>query len=1052
MIFAVLAAFLLAVPGAGPPSAPTPRSLQEELVHGPSAALALESQRKGDPEHGALLFYQPYMACARCHDPSDGSRPLGPVLGRESHDRTPAELIEAVLEPSRSIARGFESVAVATRDGRAFTGLLAEDRPDALVIRDPSPDGRSVEVRKADVDERRDGGASVMPEGLANLLASRQEFLDLASYLIEVTAGGPARAIELKPSRWALTPAPLPPYERELDHAGLLASLDENSLRRGAAVYGRTCVTCHGTKDQPGSMPTSLRFASGTFRNGADPFSMYQTLTRGYGQMPAQSMLVPREKYDVIHYIRESVLRTDNPGQYVPTGPEYLARLPKGTARGPRPVVSEPWRETDYGPVMMLTLEVGRDSGNIACKGIAVRLDPGPGGIARGSRWVVYDHDTMRLAGAWTGSGFIDWNGINFNGRHEVHPATVGHVHLSNPDAPGWADPATGRFDDRRIRGRDGRPYGPLPRDWLRYRGLFRSGDRVVLSYTVGDASVLESPGAEDLPGGGLAFTRTLEIGRSTRDLALRVAPDSAHVAISGQPGLGLAREAGSLVVRVEAASTPVRFKVWTSERASVGELAEAAPPLDPLDPLTHGGPSRWPEQLSTRPEVGAEDGPLASDVLTPPEVNPWSCRFRLSGLDFLDGGRRAAVCSWDGDVWIVDGLDRPAGPLLWRRIAAGLFQPLGLKVVDGQVYVTCRDQIAILRDLDGDGETDFADCFNSDHQVTEHFHEFAMDLQRDSEGNFYYTKAARHARTALVPQHGTLLKVGRDGATTEVLATGFRAPNGVCLNPDGSFFISDQEGHWTPKNRINRVVQGGFHGNMWGYHDVTDPSDAAMVQPICWITNSFDRSPAELLWVRDRRWGALEGSLLSLSYGYGKLFVVPHETVAGQMQGGMCELPLRPFPTGVSRGRLNPADGQLYLCGLFGWGSNQEYPGGFYRVRPTGKPLSVPVRLHATTAGLEITFSDPLDPAVAADPSRYAVRTWGLKRSANYGSPHVDEAPLPVTAARLSADGRTVTLTLPGIRPTQCMQVAFSVQGAGGGPVEGRIHNTIHHLSRPGD
>ncbi len=26
-------------------------------------------------------------------------------------------------------------------------------------------------------------------------------------------------------------------------------------------------------------------------------------------------------------------------------------------------------------------------------------------------------------------------------------------------------------------------------------------------------------------------------------------------------------------------------------------------------------------------------------------------------------------------------------------------------------------------------------DCFNSDHQVTEHFHEFAMGLQRDGEG-----------------------------------------------------------------------------------------------------------------------------------------------------------------------------------------------------------------------------------------------------------------------------------------------------------------------------
>ena len=73
---------------------------------------------------------------------------------------------------------------------------------------------------------------------------------------------------------------------------------------------------------------------------------------------------------------------------------------------------------------------------------------------------------------------------------------------------------------------------------------------------------------------------------------------------------------------------------------------------------------------------------------------------MRFSGLDFLPGGRSLVVCDWDGDVWRVDGLDDPANVLTWRRIASGLFQPLGLKVVDGSIYLTCRDQIAILRDL----------------------------------------------------------------------------------------------------------------------------------------------------------------------------------------------------------------------------------------------------------------------------------------------------------------------------------------------------------------
>ena len=85
------------------------------------------------------------------------------------------------------------------------------------------------------------------------------------------------------------------------------------------------------------------------------------------------------------------------------------------------------------------------------------------------------------------------------------------------------------------------------------------------------------------------------------------------------------------------------------------------------------------------------------------------------------------------------------------------------------------------------------------------------------------------------------------------------------------------------------------------------------MKQPLCWITNEFDRSPAELLWVTTDKWGPLKGSLLNTSYGMGKIFVVPHETVSGQAQGGMSALPLPPFPTGIMRGRFHPTDGQLY-------------------------------------------------------------------------------------------------------------------------------------------
>ena len=384
---------------------------------------------------------------------------------------------------------------------------------------------------------------------------------------------------------------------------------------------------------------------------------------------------------------------------------------------------------------------------------------------------------------------------------------------------------------------------------------------------------------------------------------------------------------------------------------------------------------------------------------------------------------------------------------LVWQRIASGLFQPLGVKIVDGEIFITCRDQLTILRDLNGDGETDFYECFNNDHQVTDHFHEFAMGLQTDDDGNFYYAKSARHALTALVPHHGTLLRVPPDGSRTDIIATGFRAANGVCLNPDGTFIVTDQEGHWNPKNRINYVSEGGFYGNMFGYHDVTDSSDDAMEQPLCWITNAFDRSPAELLWADSPKWGPLDSSLLNLSYGYGQVFIVPHEDAGGQMQGGMCALPIPRLPTGLVRGRFHPVDGQLYTCGMFAWAGSQTQPGGFYRIRATGNPAHLPIGLRATEEGMTIEFSDPLDSESAADTDNYVVKVWSLVRAARYGSDHHDEHELEITSARVSSDGRTVQLLIPEITTTWCMEIRCSLRAPDGQRVNRVIHNTVHSI-----
>ena len=716
-----------------------------------------------------------------------------------------------------------------------------------------------------------------------------------------------------------------------------------------------------------------------------------------------------------------------------------LLLLTSLAAAAPAPNAQAPYRRMDFGPVLFCTYQVA--PGNIAQKGLAIRLDDGPGGVSKGRAWLVYDHDTMRAAAATTGD-FVDWKGIAYDGSHGTHTGLTGDRHFITPDAPGWASP-DGKWDDVRLVGRDQRRFGPLPREWAHYEGLYLHGGKAAIAARINGTRVLESPGWID-HGATPVFTRTLNVAAAKKPLLLRVAPDTINVALAGAGTLR--KDAGFWLAELPGAAQ-TRLFISRAEPAELAALAKAnTTPLD-LDPLTHGGPPRWTQEVTTTSVPGNADGAFIADTFPLPIENPWQSWMRPGGLDFTPDGKAAIVATWNGDVWRVDGLLAAApAPLRWKRIASGLFQPLGVKFRGDELFITCRDQLARLRDLNGDGEIDFLESFNSDHQVTEHFHEFAMGLQVDAAGNFYYAKSARHALTALVPHHGTLLRVSADGQRTDILAHGFRAANGVCLNDDGSFFVTDQEGHWTPKNRINRVKPGGFYGNIFGYTAVTNTADSAMEQPMVWITNAKDRSPAELLWVPKNAWGSLGGSLLNLSYGTGRAFIVPHEEVAGHWQGAVCELPLPNFPTGIMRGRF-AADGALYACGLFGWAGNATAPGGFHRLRRSEKPAHVPLTLHAAKGALSVTFSDPLAPA-SVKPDAFAMKVWFLKRGANYGSKHHEEHPLEITAARLSPDARTVNLTIPALAPTQCYELKVSLPLPDGTALTRSLHGTIHQLA----
>ena len=715
-------------------------------------------------------------------------------------------------------------------------------------------------------------------------------------------------------------------------------------------------------------------------------------------------------------------------------------------------------------------------------KGVAVKLAGGTAGMC-------FDTELMRMSDGWIG-GYLQIRGERTTGGH---PATQGTNIFSTKIGPGWSngrrleDPRQSPMEDPR-----GPKCGPLPRDWAHWKGLYRNGEKTVLNYSVGDADVLELPGLEEK--GGLQFlTRTLNIGPSAKDSLLIICEDDqAEAAMAGpggsQLGAGrawdhfasltgangvatvvgvsgsmtamLERAGGKILLQLPAHKDTARLTVAIFKGASeaVPDFQKAVREIRPIDlkPLCQGGARQWGEPLKVKGKLGLGTGAYVVDTVTVPEENPFKSWIRCSGLDFFSDGR-AVVSSLSGDVWIVSGIDEKLEQLTWQRFATGLYQPLGVKIVKDMVYVTCRDQIVRLRDLNKDGEADFYENFNNDITITDHYHEFCFDLQTDSKGNFYFAKGG-NLGPAKLPHHGTLLKLPPDGSRLEIVCAGFREPNGISVGPHDEITVSDNEGNWVPSSRVNLVKPGGLYGHVFNYHGATHPDDYD--RPLFWLPHSYeiDNSSGGQVWVTSEKWGPFQGDLLHTSYGACLLFHVMQETVEGVPQAAAFKFPLS-FDSGIMRGRFNPKDGQLYVCGLNVWQSASKTGlnrrGIFQRVRYTGKPVYLPKEVHVRAGRMEVTFTQPLDEKAAADPQNYSVEEWNYKWTQNYGSPDfkVSEPEVKghdsvdIKSIKLSADRKTVSLELAELKPVMQMRIKYNITAADGTALQQEIFETINKV-----
>ncbi len=648
-------------------------------------------------------------------------------------------------------------------------------------------------------------------------------------------------------------------------------------------------------------------------------------------------------------------------------------------------IASKPGRYAtiDFGPFTTRTL--GPAGSPVALAGILLRVAP--------DATVCFDTRELRVAAAWTGA-FL---------RHPTEKDGIaGLVTIAG----------TTQFQSSRGSGPKGH-----------WHGLYLHGQKTVLSYSAGDARVLELHGFEQG-----SFTRTI---RTSAPLTVTLASGDVD---AGTTGGTIRKRDGRVELEIAQAGT---IKVSIPK-------ADVSPPED-LEALTKGGPARWTEPVVTKGTLGREPGAYQLDTLTLPYENPWNSYLRLVALDFLPDGR-AVVATLDGDVWIVSGIDAKLEKLSWKRFATGLCQPMGLRVVDGTIYALGRDQITRLVDLNDDGEADFYENFNNDYSLGPGYGEYPMDLQTDREGNFYFAKAASRGSV----HAGCALKVSKDGKALEVIANGFRTPMGLCVGPEGQMTATDQQGNYMGSSPIVRVRKGAFYG--FEIEDRPETKGVTREPALCWLPMDMDNSPGGQAWVTGDRWGPLKGSLVHTSYGQSRLLLVLMDPTGGQ--AGVVRFPLN-FLSGIMRAAFNPSDGQLYAAGLRGWQTTGVKDGCLQRVRYTGKPARMPVAFRVRKAGIDLSFTDALDRETAGDADNYAAVWFNTVSTPDYGSPEFNvtdpkkrgREKVEITKAAVLDDGKTVSLEIPTLRPVTNLVVKFTIRAADGQRMSHEISLTINRV-----
>ena len=699
-------------------------------------------------------------------------------------------------------------------------------------------------------------------------------------------------------------------------------------------------------------------------------------------------------------------------------------------------------------------------SDNLTPRGIM--LNPG------NDCWACFDTDLLRMSAVWVGPGISPASmsqgsyhspGTKAPEGQNSLPQIVGTPWLANGVYPGWqageqfslADPREPAPDNREV----GR--GPLSASAGRFKAVRLTRSGVCLEYDVMGASVrewVEARREDDQP----VVQRRFRLEGAPQPLWLILgrrasgAAENMKIAISSSDPDGtpaakcIEQPDGLLAVRVRRSDKPIEFQV------AIGLSPTVKGWSGPSDANADApAPIRWPQTITTRGVLSPAKEAYVVDNIPLPLENPWRRNVRLADLAFLNDGRAAAV-TFDGDVWMISGLREELRAVTWRRFTSGLHEPLGICVRNNDLFVFDRNGIWRLRDTDGNGEADVHELFSNAFAQTAETREFATGIRLAPDGSFIIAKGGQQSSTT-GKHNGTVLRVSPDGREATVLGWGLRMPF-IGVHPKtGLVTASDQQGNYVPATPLHIIRDHQFYG----FISLLLPKEkypAPIADPLTWIPHSINASGVSQVWLSDARMGPLNDALIHLGYYRPEIFRVLWNHRAARPQAAVVSV-TRDLEFAPLNGVVNPVDGQLYVTGFQIWGTVAKQISGLARVRYTGAPNTLPREIVPMDKGVLIRFDVSLDAKRAGDPANYSAERWNYRRTAEYGSPHFkldggkgQEAMTP-SSAYLSADGKSVFVGIPDMKPVMQMRLAWSLATRKGAAFEQNAYFTPYELVR---